>query len=114
MARCGFTPVPYRTTAVDAGAVAPAVAYADTGGIRTLVLANGVLTPIRGNAPGDEVPQVTVRLDRPVHDRILAGRDTFETAIAAGDVTLTGDPVVLALFHGPLETPDRALPIVTP
>ncbi|MFF8958043.1 alkyl/aryl-sulfatase [Streptomyces sp. NPDC014894] len=80
----------------------------------TLLVGNGVLTPMRGDAPGGEKPQLTLRLERATLDQILAQRTTFADAIGSGAVTIEGDAGVLATFHGLLERPRRDFPIVLP
>ncbi|MFJ4774197.1 alkyl/aryl-sulfatase [Streptomyces uncialis] len=88
--------------------------FGDTGEVWTLLVGNGVLTPMRGDAPGGETPQLTLRLERSTLDRILARRTSFPEAIGAGDVTVDGDVTVLTTFHGLLEKPARNFPIVLP
>ncbi|WP_406457461.1 MBL fold metallo-hydrolase [Streptomyces sp. NBC_00876] len=88
--------------------------FTDTDEVWTLLLGNGVLTPMRGDAPGGGAPQLTLRLERATLDLILAQRTSFPEAIGSGTVTAEGDVSVLATFHGLLETPARNFPIVLP
>ncbi|RFC70088.1 alkyl sulfatase dimerization domain-containing protein [Streptomyces sp. AcE210] len=88
--------------------------FSDTDEIWTLLVGNGVLTPMRGDAPRAEAPQLTLRLERTMLDRILAQRTSFPEAIGSGAVTVEGDITVLATFHGLLEKPRRNFPIVLP
>ncbi|MFJ7420975.1 alkyl/aryl-sulfatase [Streptomyces uncialis] len=80
----------------------------------SLLIANGVLTPICGNAPANEKPHLTVRLTRPALDHILTQHTGSPEHIAAGDVELHGDHTTLTLFQSLLETPPRTFPIATP
>ncbi|MEU0689218.1 alkyl/aryl-sulfatase [Streptomyces uncialis] len=88
--------------------------FGDTGEVWTLLVGNGVLTPMRGDAPGGEAPQLTLRLERSALDRILARMTSFPEAIGSGAVSVDGDVTVLTTFHGLLETPARNFPIVLP
>ncbi|MFI6611671.1 alkyl/aryl-sulfatase [Streptomyces sp. NPDC050507] len=88
--------------------------FTDTDEVWTLLLGNGVLTPMRGDAPGGESPQLTVRLERASLDLILAQHTSFPEAIGSGAVRMEGDATVLATFHGLLEKPARNFPIVLP
>ncbi|MGW8887481.1 alkyl/aryl-sulfatase [Streptomyces sp. NPDC055749] len=88
--------------------------FTDTDEVWTLLVGNGVLTPMKGDAPGGEVPQLTLRLKRSMLDRVLAQHITFQEAIGAGSVTVEGDVSVLATFYGLLEKPARNFPIVLP
>ncbi|SEL79806.1 AMP-binding protein [Streptacidiphilus jiangxiensis] len=88
--------------------------FGDTDEVWTLLVGNGVLTPMRGDAPGGEAPQLTVRLERATLDRILAKRTTFADGIGAGAIVLDGDATVLATFYGLLDEPARNFPIALP
>ncbi|MCM2393528.1 alkyl/aryl-sulfatase [Streptomyces albipurpureus] len=88
--------------------------FSDTGEVWTLLLGNGVLTPLRGDAPGGEKPRLTLGLERPGLDRILAGRTSFTDAVAAGAIELDGDAGTLATFQDLLEQPSATFPIVLP
>ncbi|MGW0935979.1 alkyl/aryl-sulfatase [Streptomyces sp. NPDC002666] len=88
--------------------------FTDTDETWTLLIGNGVLTPMRGDAPGGEAPQLTLRLERATLDRVLAQRVSFPEAIGSGAITVDGDITVLSTFHGLLETPRRNFPIVLP
>ncbi|WTF80388.1 hypothetical protein OG856_35820 [Streptomyces sp. NBC_01594] len=69
-----------------------------------------MLTPVRGDAPGGEVPQVTLRLSRQALTQILAQRADFTD----DSVELDGDTAVLATFHNLFEEPPSSFPIATP
>ena len=88
--------------------------FTDTGEVFTLLVGNGVLTPMRGDAPGGEAPQLTLSLERSTLNRVLAQHTTFQEAIGEGSVTVQGDVSVLATFYGLLEKPARNFPIVLP
>ncbi|MFE0423898.1 alkyl/aryl-sulfatase [Streptomyces sp. NPDC058953] len=88
--------------------------FEDIDEVWTLLVGNGVLTPIRGDAPGGEAPQLTLRLDRALFDRILARRTTFTDAIASGAVAVQGDAGVLTTFYGLLEEPPLHFPVALP
>ncbi|WP_037823510.1 alkyl/aryl-sulfatase [Streptomyces sp. NRRL B-24720] len=80
----------------------------------TLLLANGVLTPIRGHAPGGEQPQVTVRTALDVLVGMLGRRTTLAEAVASGGAELDGDAGVLRTFFGLLQAPRAGFPLVLP
>ncbi|MFJ9471146.1 alkyl/aryl-sulfatase [Streptomyces caniferus] len=80
----------------------------------TLLLSHGALTPMPGDAPRRERPHVILRLARTTLNAVLSGATTFPEAIAAGTVTLDGDPQALLTFGTLLDEPDPAFPIVTP
>lgn len=80
----------------------------------TLLLSNGALTPMPGEAPRREAPHATLRLTRATLNAVLGGARTFVDEIAAGTVTLDGDPQALVTFGALLDKPDPAFPIVTP
>ncbi|MFI5630260.1 alkyl/aryl-sulfatase [Streptomyces sp. NPDC051664] len=88
--------------------------FTDTDEVFTLLVGNGVLTPMKGDAPGGEAPQLTLRLERAVLNMVLAQRTTFTEAIGSGAITVEGDVTVLATFHGLLEKPARNFPIALP
>ncbi|WP_329113734.1 alkyl/aryl-sulfatase [Streptomyces sp. NBC_01465] len=88
--------------------------FTDTDEVWTLLVGNGVLTPMKGDAPDGEAPQLTLHLERATFDRILAHLISFTDAIGSGAVTMDGDAGVLATFHGLLENPARNFPIVLP
>ncbi|WP_328867152.1 alkyl/aryl-sulfatase [Streptomyces sp. NBC_00304] len=88
--------------------------FTDTDEVWTLLVGNGVLTPMRGDAPGGEAPQLTLHLERATLDRILASLISFTDAIGSGDVTMEGDAGVLAALFGLLENPVRDFPVVLP
>jgi alkyl sulfatase BDS1-like metallo-beta-lactamase superfamily hydrolase len=80
----------------------------------TLLLANGVLTPIPGPAPVGEQPLLRVTLARPVLDAVLAGRASVQDQVAAGRIALSGDTAALETLFSLLDSPDRDFAIVTP
>ena len=88
--------------------------FTDTDEVWTLLVGNGVLTPMRGDAPGAESPQLTLRLERATLNQVLAQRTSFPEAIGSGAVTVAGDVTVLSTFYGLLEKPRRNFPIVLP
>ncbi|MFB6677374.1 alkyl sulfatase C-terminal domain-containing protein [Streptomyces sp. NPDC056390] len=77
-------------------------------------MGKGVLTPMRGEAPRAEAPQLTLRLERTTLDQILAQQTSFPEAIGSGAVTVEGDITVLATFRSLLGRPRRNVPIVLP
>ncbi|MFE6800852.1 alkyl sulfatase C-terminal domain-containing protein [Streptomyces sp. NPDC057681] len=77
-------------------------------------MGNGLLTPMCGEAPGAEAPQLTLRLERTTLDQILAQHTSFPEAIGSGAVTVESDITVLATFHSLLGKPRRNVPIVLP
>ncbi|MGX1761168.1 alkyl/aryl-sulfatase [Streptomyces lydicus] len=80
----------------------------------TLLLSHGALTPMPGEAPRGEKPHATLRLARSTLNAVLSGATTFPDEIAAGTVTLDGDPQALLTFSNLLDRPDPAFAIVTP
>ncbi|WP_432752184.1 alkyl/aryl-sulfatase [Streptomyces sp. JL2001] len=88
--------------------------FTDTGDVWTLLLGNGVLTPLPGDAPGGEEPQVALRLARGTLDRIVAGRCAFTDALDTGAIRADGDTGALATLQALLEQPSTAFPIVLP
>ncbi|MFR0355193.1 alkyl/aryl-sulfatase [Streptomyces sediminimaris] len=87
--------------------------FPDISEVWTLLLSNGALIPMPGDAPRGEAPHVTLRLDRPTLDAVLAGDTTFPSAIRDGAVDIDGDVDVLVTLRGLLEPPTRDFPIVT-
>jgi len=88
--------------------------FTDTGDQYTLLLANGVLTHIRGDAPGGAAPGVTFGLTRPVLEQLIAGRAKIPEQVGAGRVTIDGDPGLLTRLMSLLDQPDPDFAIVTP
>jgi alkyl sulfatase BDS1-like metallo-beta-lactamase superfamily hydrolase len=80
----------------------------------TLLLANGVLTPIRGDAPGGEQPGLTIAIARPVLDQIITGQATVPSQAGAGRISIAGDPQLLTQLMSLLDQPDNNFAIVTP
>ncbi|MFM9615700.1 alkyl/aryl-sulfatase [Streptomyces niveiscabiei] len=100
--------------AAEAGRLLLRWDFTDTGERWTLLLSNGALTPMPGDAPRGEEPQVTLRLARTVLDAVLGGATTFADEIAGGRVAVEGDAGVLVTFGGLLVAPDPDFAIVTP
>ncbi|MEU1144498.1 alkyl/aryl-sulfatase [Streptomyces sp. NPDC005863] len=100
--------------AAEAGRLVLRWEFTDTGEDWTLLLSNGALTPMRGDAPRGERPVATLRLARTTLDAVLGGRTTFAAEIAGGGVTLDGDAQALLTFGGLLDAPDPDFAIVTP
>ena len=80
----------------------------------SILLANGVLTPMPGDAPGGEKPHVTLRLPRTVLDAVLNEQTTFVAEITAGNCQIDGDAEALLTFRSLLADPNRDFPILTP
>lgn len=88
--------------------------FTDTGEVWTVLVGNGVLTPMRGDAPEGEKPQLTLRISRAGFVAVLAGITTFQTAAADGVLRTAGDVTALATLTDLLEEPDRNFAIVQP
>ncbi|MEU9173839.1 alkyl sulfatase C-terminal domain-containing protein [Streptomyces sp. NPDC048420] len=88
--------------------------FTDTGEVWTLLLSNGALTPMLGDAPRGERPAVVLRLARTTLNRVLGGATTFADEIMSGAVVLDGDAHTLITFGSLLESPDPDFAIVTP
>ncbi|MFI9257518.1 alkyl/aryl-sulfatase [Streptomyces sioyaensis] len=82
--------------------------------IWTLLVSNGALTPMAGDAPRGERPHATLCLARTTLNAVLSGATTFLDEITAGTVTVDGDAGALLAFNSLLEKPDWNFPIVTP
>lgn len=80
----------------------------------TLLLANGVLTPMRGDPVGGEQPHSVLRLDRAVFNRVLSGQTNFPDAIETGEIVIDGDEQALWTLLGLMEKPARSFPIALP
>lgn len=80
----------------------------------TVLLSNGALTPIPGDAPRGEDPDVTLRLPRTVLDAVMSRTTTLADAIAQGHAEVEGDVRVLLTFGTLSDRPDPRFPIVTP
>ncbi|MFE9413374.1 alkyl/aryl-sulfatase [Streptomyces sp. NPDC006704] len=100
--------------AAEAGRLVLRWEFTDTGENWTLLLSNGALTPMRGDAPRGERPVATLQLARTTLDAVLGGRTTFAAEIAGGQVALDGDAQALLTFAGLLDAPDPDFAIVTP
>ncbi|MGW6456547.1 alkyl/aryl-sulfatase [Streptomyces sp. NPDC055078] len=84
--------------------------FTDTTEVWSLLLANGALTPIPGDAPGGERPQLTLRLTRGTLDRAAARQIGFDDP----SIDQIGDPGILRTLLGLLEAPQRHFPVATP
>ncbi|MBM4791918.1 MBL fold metallo-hydrolase [Streptomyces sioyaensis] len=82
--------------------------------IWTLLLSNGALTPMPGDAPRGERPHATLRLARTTLNAVLSGATTFLDEITAGTVTVDGDAGALLAFNSLLDKPAWNFSIVTP
>ncbi|MBD0422193.1 MBL fold metallo-hydrolase [Streptomyces sp. TRM S81-3] len=80
----------------------------------TLLLSNGALTPMPGDAPRGEAPHLTLTLSRATLDAVAGRATTFPDAIAAGEIIVDGDVTALTTLGGLMERPDPRFPIVTP
>ena len=88
--------------------------FTDTGEVWTLLVSNGALTAMAGEAPRGEQPQVVLRLARTTLNGVLGGAATFVDRIAAGEVALEGDASALITFGTLMDRPDPDFAIVTP
>ncbi|MCX4537703.1 alkyl/aryl-sulfatase [Streptomyces sp. NBC_01669] len=84
--------------------------FTDSGEVWTLLMANGVLTPMLGDAPGGEAPHLTLRLTRTELNLVLARH----TTLADSAIELEGDTTALTTLYDLLETPPRSFAIATP
>jgi alkyl sulfatase BDS1-like metallo-beta-lactamase superfamily hydrolase len=75
----------------------------------TLLLANGVLSYMHGDAPGGERPGATLTLTRQELEQLITGQATVP-----GQVSATGDPRLLTTLMSLLDKPDPDFAIVTP
>ncbi|MFE0904809.1 alkyl/aryl-sulfatase [Streptomyces rochei] len=80
----------------------------------TLLLSNGALIPMPGDAPRGEKPHLTLRLARATLDAVVGRTTTFPAAVAAGLMVPDGDLTALTTLGGLMERPDPRFPIVTP
>ncbi|MFQ6395212.1 alkyl/aryl-sulfatase [Nocardia sp. KC 131] len=87
----------------------------DENRIHRLELRNGLLThydlPSGATLPD---PDASFTLSRPTLIRVLLAGEDLGAAVAAGHVTLTGDPTKLAEIIGVFDAPDPDFAIVTP
>ncbi|WP_405780931.1 alkyl/aryl-sulfatase [Streptomyces sp. NBC_00859] len=88
--------------------------FTDTGEAWTLLLSNGALTAMAGDAPRGERPQAGLRLARTTLNAVLGRLTTFADEITAGTVAIDGDAMALAEFSSLLDAPDPDFPMVTP
>jgi alkyl sulfatase BDS1-like metallo-beta-lactamase superfamily hydrolase len=116
-AEAGRILIRWELTAADATAAEaadPTAAEAAADEVWSVLVNNGVLTPMPGDAPGGESPQARIRLPRTVLDAVLSGGTTFVDEIAAGVCALEGDANALLTLRSLLTEPERDFPIVTP
>jgi alkyl sulfatase BDS1-like metallo-beta-lactamase superfamily hydrolase len=85
-----------------------------TGDRYTLLLANGVLTYIHGDAPGGEQPGATFTLTRHALEQLITGQAKIPEQTGTGQIKVTGDPQLLATLISLLDKPDPNFTIVTP
>ncbi|MEU9193300.1 alkyl sulfatase dimerization domain-containing protein [Streptomyces hundungensis] len=100
--------------AAEAGRLLLRWEFTDTAEVWSLLLSNGALTAMRGDAPRNERPAAVLRLARTTLDAILGGAATFAGEVAGGGVVLDGDAQALVRFGSLLEAPDPDFAIVTP
>jgi alkyl sulfatase BDS1-like metallo-beta-lactamase superfamily hydrolase len=86
----------------------------DTGERFALLLANGVLTTMRGDAPGGEQPAATISLTRREFDRVLAGRATVPELVETGQLRIEGNHDSFGVLISLLDEPDNQFAMVTP
>ncbi|GAB2637094.1 alkyl/aryl-sulfatase [Nocardia goodfellowii] len=78
-------------------------------------LSNGVLTHYnRPDGTALPAPDATFTLTRPTLIRVLLTGADFGVAVAAGDITIDGDPTGLTKLVGVFDEPDPDFAIVTP
>ncbi|MGV9288881.1 alkyl/aryl-sulfatase [Streptomyces sp. NPDC003719] len=80
----------------------------------SLLLSNGALTPMPGDAPRGEAPHLTLRLTRATLDAVVGRATTFPEAVKAGTITTDGDLTALTTLAGLMERPDPRFAVVTP
>jgi alkyl sulfatase BDS1-like metallo-beta-lactamase superfamily hydrolase len=88
--------------------------FTDRGEAWSLLLSNGALTPMPGDAPRGEQPHATLRLARTTLDAVLGRTTTFVEEIGAGRLVLAGDAQALVEFSTFLDRPDPNFAVVTP
>lgn len=88
------------------------VALSDTGDQFVLLLANGSLSHSIGRQDPDA--GTTLRMTRSVLSEVILGITAFDEAIAAGDVTIDGDPAAAHELLGLFDTFELWFNIVTP
>lgn len=86
--------------------------FTDTGEEHSVTLQNGVLTHRQGTPAGHF--DVTITLERPALNEVIAGSTTIETIAAAGRLTIDGDQDKLRELMSLLDPPDPNFAIVTP
>jgi alkyl sulfatase BDS1-like metallo-beta-lactamase superfamily hydrolase len=89
-------------------------ALTDTGERFTLLLANGVLTTMRGDAPGGEQPAATISLTRREFVRVLAGQATVPELVETGQLRIEGNHDSFGMLISLLDEPDNQFAMVTP
>ncbi|MFF3559494.1 alkyl sulfatase dimerization domain-containing protein [Streptomyces sp. NPDC002574] len=80
----------------------------------TLHLHNGVLRRLPATGPAAPAPDATFTLGEPTLRALLLGALPPADLAAQPDVTVTGDPTVLAALFGHLAAPDPDFAIITP
>ncbi|MCX4722382.1 alkyl/aryl-sulfatase [Streptomyces sp. NBC_01306] len=100
--------------AAEAGRLLLRWEFTDTGETWSLLVSNGALTSMPGDAPRGEEPLATLRLARTTLNAILGGVSTFADEMAGGSVAIDGDVQALITFAGLLDRPDPDFAIVTP
>ncbi|MEV0640933.1 alkyl sulfatase dimerization domain-containing protein [Streptomyces sp. NPDC050619] len=100
--------------AAEAGRLLLRWEFTDTGEVWTLLLSNGALTSMPGDAPRGEKPATVLRLARTTLNTVLGGATTFAEEIVGGAVVLDGDAHALITFGSLLESADPDFAIVTP
>ncbi|MEU9593724.1 alkyl sulfatase dimerization domain-containing protein [Streptomyces sp. NPDC048193] len=80
----------------------------------TLLLSNGALTPMPGDAPRGEAPHLILRLTRATLDAVVSRTTTFPEAVGDGRITTDGDVTALTTLGALMERPDPRFAVVTP
>ena len=86
--------------------------FTDTGDQYLLELENGVLVYTKGKQAADA--DATLNLTRAVLDAVALQQTAFPKELAAGTVSITGNPAAFGQLMGLMDTFDRVFPIVTP
>jgi linear primary-alkylsulfatase len=88
--------------------------FTDLGAEYSVLLANGVLTAVRGALVGGGEPAATVRLTRAALNALLAGTDSVTDLSIDGRLRIDGDPEAVGTLLSLLDGPDPDFAIVTP
>ena len=86
--------------------------FTDTGDQYLLELENSVLVYTKGQQAADA--DATLNLTRAVLDAVALQQTAFPKELAAGTVSITGNPAAFGQLMGLMDTFDRTFPIVTP